>query len=260
MADEVKIEEPKPSIPIPDHKEALLFAENLHKSFKKKHVVKGVSIFIKPGEIVGLLGPNGAGKSTVFKMLIGIYKADKGSIFYDGDEITSLKMYERASYGLAYLPQEKSIFRGLTVRENILAVLEFVEPNYDKRMTRLKELLSELGLSALENNSSESLSGGERRRLEITRSLVTSPKLILLDEPFAAIDPLAVEEIKEIIIKLSNRGISTIITDHNVRETLSITNRSYIISNGEVLRHDTPQNLVKDPLVKKTYLGKSFSI
>ena len=248
------------NLPEPKPEETILSAINLHKSFGKKHVVKGVSLSIKAGEIVGLLGPNGAGKSTVFKMLIGIYKPDHGKILFENENITTKRIYERADIGMAYLPQEKSIFRGLTVKENILAVLEFVEPNYQMRMAKLEQLLEELGLTALANNSSESLSGGETRRLEITRSLVTQPKLILLDEPFAAIDPLAVEEIKEIILKLSAKGISTIITDHNVRETLSITHRSYIISNGTLLKHGYPKDLVQDPLVKKTYLGQNFSL
>lgn len=240
--------------------ETLLSALHLHKSFGKKHVIKGVSIYIKPGEIVGLLGPNGAGKSTVFKMLIGIYKPDIGKILFENQIITKKRIYERAEIGIAYLPQEKSIFRGLSVKDNILSVLEFVEPDYHKRMNKLEELLAELGLTALAENSSESLSGGETRRLEITRALVNEPKLILLDEPFAAIDPLAVEEIKEIVLKLSKKGISTIITDHNVRETLSITHRSYIISEGIVLKHGYPNDLVQDPLVKKTYLGQNFSL
>lgn len=250
---DIGLTEPKPE-------DTLLSAISLHKSFGKKHVVKGVSLSIKKGEIVGLLGPNGAGKSTVFKMLIGIYKPDLGKILFENQPITNNKIYERAEVGIAYLPQEKSIFRGLSVKENILAVLEFVEPDPQIRQTRLEELLNELGLTKLADNSSESLSGGETRRLEITRALVTEPKIILLDEPFAAIDPLAVEEIKEIILKLSKKGISTIITDHNVRETLSITQRSYIISNGTVLKHGYPADLVNDPLVKKTYLGQNFSL
>ena len=253
LLDNTNLPESKPE-------ETLLSAINLNKSFGKKHVVKGVSLSIKQGEIVGLLGPNGAGKSTVFKMLIGIYKPDKGNILFENQDITQKRIYERADIGMAYLPQEKSIFRGLSVKDNILAVLEFVEPDYQKRMTKLEELLAELGLTALAENSSESLSGGETRRLEITRALVTEPKLILLDEPFAAIDPLAVEEIKEIILKLSKKGISTIITDHNVRETLSITHRSYIISNGTLLKHGYPKDLVQDPLVKQTYLGQNFSL
>lgn len=253
---------PLDSTNLPEAKpeETLLSAVSLHKSFGKKHVVKGVSLYIKPGEIVGLLGPNGAGKSTVFKMLIGIYKPDHGKILFENQDITKKRIYERADIGMAYLPQEKSVFRGLSVKENILAVLEFVEPDYHTRMARLEELLAELGLTALADSSSESLSGGETRRLEITRALVTEPKIILLDEPFAAIDPLAVEEIKEIVLKLSRKGISTIITDHNVRETLSITHRSYIISNGTLLKHGHPNDLVQDPLVKQTYLGQNFSL
>jgi len=254
--------EPLDSSILPEAKpeETLLSAIHLHKSFGKKHVVKGVSLSVKPGEIVGLLGPNGAGKSTVFKMLIGIYKPDHGKILFENQNITKNKIYERAEIGIAYLPQEKSIFRGLSVKDNILAVLEFVEPDYNQRMVKLEELLNELGLTKSANNSSESLSGGETRRLEITRALVTQPKLILLDEPFAAIDPLAVDEIKEIIVKLSQKGISTVITDHNVRETLSITHRSYIISDGQLLKHGYPNDLVQDPLVKKAYLGQNFSL
>lgn len=247
------VEEPNPQ-------EALLAAISLHKSFGKKHVVKGVSLSVRKGEIIGLLGPNGAGKSTVFKMLIGIYKPNIGKILFENKPITKLKIYERAEIGIAYLPQEKSIFRGLSVKDNILAVLEFVESDPQIRQSRLEELLEELGLTKLADSPSESLSGGETRRLEITRALVNEPKIILLDEPFAAIDPLAVEEIKEIIIKLSQKGISTIITDHNVRETLSITQRSYIISNGMVLRHGKPADLVNDPLVKKNYLGQNFNL
>ncbi|PCJ63001.1 MAG: LPS export ABC transporter ATP-binding protein [Planctomycetota bacterium] len=246
--------------PEPSPKESLLYAENIHKAFKKKKAVQGISLAIKKGEIIGLLGPNGAGKSTFFKSLIGVLRPDKGKIMFKGEDITSYKMYERASIGIAYLPQEKSIFRGLTVKENILAILDFVEPDFHAKMNRLDELLEELNLTSLADNLSESLSGGETRRLEFTRSMVSNPEVFLLDEPFAAIDPIAVDEIKEIIVKLSKKEISTIITDHNVRETLSITDRSYIINEGKLLRHGKPDELINDPLVKQIYLGKSFNL
>ncbi len=240
--------------------DSLIYAQGLYKYFGKRNVVKGISLGVRKGEIVGLLGPNGAGKSTVFKMLIGVYRPDFGKIYFNNKNITKYKIYERADIGIAYLPQEKSVFRGLTVKENILAILEFVESNYQKRMAKLEELLAELDLTHLADQISENLSGGEARRLEITRALVIDPKVILLDEPFAAIDPLAVNEIKEIILKLCKKGISTIITDHNVRETLSITHRSYIISNGALLKHGSPQDLIQDKLVRQNYLGDNFNI
>lgn len=238
----------------------LLETVELVKIYGNRPVVNRVSFEVNPGEIVGLLGRNGAGKTTAFRMTIGLIKPDSGRIFFNGEDVTNLPMYMRARRGMGYLAQEPSVFRYLTVENNIMAVLEVRKMDYEARKKRCAELLNDMGLSKLAKNLAVSLSGGERRRLEIARALVTEPSLILLDEPFSGIDPIAVQEIRNIIKGLSDHGIGILITDHNVRETLSITSRSYIIDEGRVLKHGRPEELVNDPLVRKTYLGESFTM
>lgn len=235
-----------------------LEARGLTKSYKGRKVVDDVSVTVQRGEIVGLLGPNGAGKTTTFSMILGLTTPDTGQVFLDDAEITEDPMYLRARNGIAYLPQEPSIFRGLTVEENLLAILETIDVTPAERHQRLGALLAELQLTPLAKSRGYSLSGGERRRTEITRCLVVSPSFILLDEPFAGIDPLAVLEIKKIIKHLQARGIGVIITDHNVRETLHITDRAYIINDGKIFRAGKPQELADDLDVKKVYLGENF--
>ncbi|MBI2840504.1 MAG: LPS export ABC transporter ATP-binding protein [Acidobacteria bacterium] len=235
-----------------------LEARGLTKSYKGRKVVDEVSVTVQRGEIVGLLGPNGAGKTTTFSMILGLTTPDTGQVFLDDTEITEDPMYLRARNGIAYLPQEPSIFRGLTVEENLLAILETIDVTPAERHQRLGALLAELQLTPLAKSRGYSLSGGERRRTEITRCLVVSPSFILLDEPFAGIDPLAVLEIKKIIKHLQARGIGVIITDHNVRETLHITDRAYIINDGKIFRAGKPQELADDLDVKKVYLGENF--
>lgn len=235
-----------------------LEARGLTKSYKGRKVVDDVSVTVQRGEIVGLLGPNGAGKTTTFSMILGLTTPDTGQVFLDDTEITEDPMYLRARNGIAYLPQEPSIFRGLTVEENLLAILETIDVTPAERHQRLGALLAELQLTPLAKSRGYSLSGGERRRTEITRCLVVSPSFILLDEPFAGIDPLAVLEIKKIIKHLQARGIGVIITDHNVRETLHITDRAYIINDGKIFRAGKPQELADDLDVKKVYLGENF--
>ncbi len=235
-----------------------LEARGLTKSYKGRKVVDQVSVTVQRGEIVGLLGPNGAGKTTTFSMILGLTTPDTGQVFLDDTEITEDPMYLRARNGIAYLPQEPSIFRGLTVEENLLAILETIDVTPAERHQRLGALLAELQLTPLAKSRGYSLSGGERRRTEITRCLVVSPSFILLDEPFAGIDPLAVLEIKKIIKHLQARGIGVIITDHNVRETLHITDRAYIINDGKIFRAGKPQELADDLDVKKVYLGENF--
>jgi lipopolysaccharide export system ATP-binding protein len=239
---------------------SIIEAEGLTKSYKSREVVKGVTVKVKSGEVVGLLGPNGAGKTTTFYMVVGLARPDGGRVLLDGEDITNWPMYKRARRGIGYLPQEASVFRKLTVEENILAILETLELTADQRRERLGQLLAELGISHLAKNKAYSLSGGERRRLEITRSLVTSPAFILFDEPFAGIDPKAVEDIQNIIHKLKAKGIGILITDHSVREMLEITDRSYIIHQGEILVAGTPEKLVNNELVKEIYLGEKFSL
>jgi len=236
-----------------------LVAKDLTKIYKKRKVVNQVNLSISPGEVVGLLGPNGAGKTTTFYMIVGLVKPDGGEIFLDGENITELPMYLRARNGLNYLPQEPSVFRKLTVEENILAILETLDLQENERKERLQELLSELDLTTLAKHHAYSLSGGERRRVEITRALVTSPKYILLDEPFAGIDPLAVADIQKIIEKLKVKGIGVIISDHNVRETLSCCDRAYIVNEGTILVEGVPEEISQSELARKFYFGDSFN-
>ncbi len=236
-----------------------LIVHGVKKTFKKRTVVKGVSINLKRGESVGLLGPNGAGKTTVFYMITGLIKPDEGSVFIDGHDVTKLSMYRRARLGIGYLPQEASIFRGLSVEDNIMAVLEVTEPNKKERKRRLDELLDEFKIARLRKAPSIALSGGERRRCEIARSLATNPSYMLLDEPFAGIDPLAINDIRTLVRHLTDRGIGVLITDHNVRETLDLIDRAYIIYDGRVLMEGTPAEVVANEDVKRVYLGDMFS-
>ena len=232
--------------------------QGVEKSFAGRKVVRGVSLSLRRGEAVGLLGPNGAGKTTVFYMITGLIKADKGTIQFDGHEITHLPMYQRARLGIGYLPQEASIFRGLNVEDNIRAVLEVVEPNKKKREEELDKLLDEFNITRLRKTPSIALSGGERRRTEIARALATRPAYMLLDEPFAGIDPIAVGDIQQLVRHLTERGIGVLITDHNVRETLGLTDRAYIIYSGEVLREGRADDIINDPEVRRLYLGEQF--
>jgi lipopolysaccharide export system ATP-binding protein len=238
----------------------LLEINNLVKSYDGKKVVDGVCMKVKRGEVVGLLGPNGAGKTTTFYMIVGILKPDSGNIIFDGKDITKLAMYRRARSGIGYLSQEPSIFRKLTVEENIMAVLETLNLPRHVRLNRLKELLEELNISQLAKKKAYMLSGGERRRLEITRALVTNPLFILLDEPFSGIDPIAVADAQGIIGELKNKGLGILLTDHNVRETLEITNHSYIMAEGKVLISGTKEVLVNDPKARELYLGQKFKM
>jgi len=243
---------------------ALLEVRRLRKSFggfggKGRVVVDDVSFDVDRGEIVGLLGPNGAGKTTTFRMTIGLMKPDAGRVMFQDKDITNLPMYHRARLGLGYLSQESSIFRRLTVEQNIMAVLEAMNLSTKERKQRCRQLLSRLELAHLAKNRAETLSGGERRRLEITRALVTKPGLILLDEPFSGVDPIAVFEIRNIILRLKRQGIGILLTDHSVREVLSITDRSYIINNGKVLCGGSPEKIIADPRARKVYLGNTFS-
>ena len=235
-----------------------LVIENLKKTFKKRTVVLDVSLTIKSGEIVGLLGPNGAGKTTSFYMIVGLISADRGRISLDGVNISKMPVHSRAKLGLSYLPQESSIFRKMTVSENILAILELQELTREKMNKRLEELLQELGITHIRNNSAISLSGGERRRVEIARCLATNPAFILLDEPFAGIDPIAVIDIQKIIKYLAEQKIGILITDHNVRETLGICDRAYIVNQGKILASGLPKALANDQNVRDVYLGKDF--
>jgi lipopolysaccharide export system ATP-binding protein len=230
------------------------------KSFKKRTVVRGVSLDLSRGEAVGLLGPNGAGKTTVFYMITGLVPADEGSIKIDGRDVTKLPMYRRARLGIGYLPQEASIFRGLTVEENILAVLEMVEPNKKERQVQLDSLLDEFRITRLRKSPSMRLSGGERRRVEIARALASRPSFMLLDEPFAGIDPIAVGDIRALVRHLTERGIGVLITDHNVRETLDLVSRAYIIHDGTVLTHGTTNEIINNEDVRRVYLGDEFKI
>jgi lipopolysaccharide export system ATP-binding protein len=235
-----------------------LGAEGLSKAFSGRKVVNNVSIHVRRGEAVGLLGPNGAGKTTVFYMITGLIKADRGRIELDGQDVTGLPMYQRARLGVGYLPQEASIFRGLNVEENIRAVLEVTEPDRRRREADLNGLMEEFGITRLRKTPSIALSGGERRRVEIARALASRPSYMLLDEPFAGIDPKAVVEIQKLVRHLTNRGIGVLITDHNVRETLDLTDRSYIIYSGEVLMEGDKEEIVNDPEVRRLYLGEDF--
>jgi lipopolysaccharide export system ATP-binding protein len=235
-------------------------AVDLTKSFRKRRVVDGVELTVKAGEVVGLLGPNGAGKTTIFYMIIGLIRPEKGKIFLNQEDITDLPMYMRARKGIGYLPQESSVFRKLTVEENIMAILESLPLSGSEREERLVSLLNELGLGVIRNRKAYSLSGGERRRVEITRALVTSPMFILLDEPFAGIDPIAVTDIQNIIFQLKSKGIGIIMTDHNVRETLGICDRAYILNDGRILESGFPERIAKSRKARKIYLGDSFSL
>ena len=237
-----------------------LAVHSVEKSFGTRQVVRGVSIYVRRGEAVGLLGPNGAGKTTVFYMITGLIKADRGAIELDGHDVTKLPMYQRARLGIGYLPQEASIFRGLTVEQNIRAVLEVVEPSRKKREAELDSLLDEFNISRLRKSPSIALSGGERRRVEIARALATRPNYMLLDEPFAGIDPIAVGDIQDLVRHLTNRGIGVLITDHNVRETLGLTDRAYIVYAGEILTEGSPDEIVANPDVRRLYLGEEFRL
>ncbi len=237
-----------------------LVASGLGKRFKKRPVVRNVSISVKRGEAVGLLGPNGAGKTTTFYMIVGLIAPDSGNISLDGAEISSLPMYRRARLGIGYLPQEASVFRGLTVEQNIMAALDVVEPDRDRRESVLHSLLSEFGISHLRRTPALALSGGERRRVEIARALATAPNYILLDEPLAGIDPIAVGEIRDLVSHLKHRGLGVLITDHNVRETLEIIDRAYILYDGQVLMEGAPDAVVAHQDVRRVYLGEKFSL
>jgi lipopolysaccharide export system ATP-binding protein len=238
----------------------ILSTVDLTKSYKGRKVVDDINLRIAQGEVVGLLGPNGAGKTTTFYIIVGLTSPDAGQVLLDGVDISSLPMYLRARNGISYLPQEPSIFRKLTVEENILAVLETLPLTPSERRTRLEELIEELGLQQVRRNYGYLLSGGERRRVEIARSLVISPSFILLDEPFSGIDPLTVLDIQKIIVQLKEAGIGILVTDHNVRETLRVTDRAYIINNGRIFRAGTPEELGNDSEVKKVYLGDNFRL
>ncbi|MFM1773764.1 MAG: Lipopolysaccharide export system ATP-binding protein LptB [Acidobacteriota bacterium] len=239
---------------------SVLSIRNLRKSYEGHPVVKDVSLEIGPGEIVGLLGPNGAGKTTTFYMIVGIESPDEGSIFWNNIDISSLPMHKRAQLGIAYLPQESSIFRGLTVRENIMAIAELLTIQLYEQKLITDKLIESFRLSKVENVLGRQLSGGERRRCELARALVSNPKVMLLDEPFAGIDPKSIDEIHELIYDLKARGIGVLITDHNVRETLQIAERAYILVDGVIFRSGTPQEIAADPDIKKVYLGEGFSL
>ncbi len=238
--------------------EGWLTCYGVQKTYKKRMVVKGVSVAVRRGEAVGLLGPNGAGKTTTFYMITGLVPADAGKITIDGRDVTRLPMYRRARLGIGYLPQEASIFRGLTVEQNILAILELVEPSRKKRMEQLDSLLDEFNISRLRKSPSIALSGGERRRCEIARALASRPSYMLLDEPFAGIDPIAVGDIQQLVRHLTRRGIGVLITDHNVRETLSLVDRAYVIADGNVLTQGSPEEIISNEDVRRVYLGDMF--
>jgi lipopolysaccharide export system ATP-binding protein len=237
-----------------------LAAHGVEKSFGSRKVVKGATMYVRRGEAVGLLGPNGAGKTTIFYMITGLIRADKGRVELDGYDVTALPMYQRARLGVGYLPQEASIFRGLNVEDNIRAVLELVEPDSRRREADLDALLEEFSIARLRKTPAIALSGGERRRVEIARALATRPSYMLLDEPFAGIDPIAVGDIQQLVRHLTNRGIGVLITDHNVRETLGLTDRAYIIYSGEVLMEGRAQDIVNNPDVRRLYLGEEFRL
>jgi lipopolysaccharide export system ATP-binding protein len=243
-----------------NNNEHLLEIEKLAKSYDNKRVVDNVDMKIKRSEVIGLLGPNGAGKTTTFYMIVGMLKPDGGKIIFDGKDITRLAMYKRSRSGIGYLSQEPSVFRKLTVEENIMAILEAMDLPRSVRRKRLEELLNELHIVHLAKKKAYMLSGGERRRLEITRSLVTNPLFILLDEPFSGIDPIAVADAQEIIAELKQKGLGILLTDHNVRETLEITDRSYIMAEGKILISGTAQELINDPKAREIYLGEKFKL
>lgn len=234
--------------------------DNLVKQYKHRTVVNHVSINVKQGEIVGLLGPNGAGKTTSFYMIVGLIQPLEGKIFLNDTDITGMAMYKRAQMGIAYLPQEASVFRNLSVEDNIMAILQFTDMTKDEQKDRLEELISEFNMQKVRKNKGSNLSGGERRRCEIARCLASNPKFILLDEPFAGVDPIAVEDIQTIVAKLKDKNIGILITDHNVHETLSITDRAYLLFEGSVLKAGTAEELAADPQVRKVYLGSNFEL
>ncbi len=238
----------------------ILRADSLVKKYKKRRVVKGVSVEVNQGEIVGLLGPNGAGKTTSFYMIVGLIKPNEGRIFLDGNDITSLPMYKRARLGVGYLAQEPSVFRTLTVEENILAPLQLTKLSKKEQQAKVEELIEEFSLGHVRKNQGMLLSGGERRRTEIARALAVDPKFVLLDEPFAGVDPIAVEEIQSIVAKLKEKNIGILITDHNVNETLSITDRAYLLFEGNILKQGTAEDLAADEQVRKVYLGSHFEL
>ena len=238
----------------------ILKADNLMKSYSGKKVVKDISLQLKQGEIVGLLGPNGAGKTTSFYMIVGLIKPNSGKIYLDQEEITKFPMYKRAQYGIGYLAQEASVFRKMSVENNILSVLQLTKLSKKDQNKKMESLLDEFGLTHIRKNRGDLLSGGERRRTEIARALATDPNFILLDEPFAGVDPLAVEDIQKIITKLTEKNIGILITDHNVRETLAITDRTYLMFEGNILKDGKPEELADDETVRKVYLGQNFEL
>jgi lipopolysaccharide export system ATP-binding protein len=252
--------DPSPATTPGPHSDFLLSTHGLLKIYDERTVVNGVDITVRPGEIVGLLGPNGAGKTTTFYMIVGLVPPNGGKVFFDGQDATTLAMYKRARLGMGYLPQEESIFRKLTVEENIMGVMETMDLPKAEKKERLDGLLERFGIAHLRRNHAITLSGGEKRRLTIARSLVTEPSLLMLDEPFSGVDPIAVSEIQEIVKSLSEAGLAILITDHNVRETLSIVDRAYMIYEGRVRREGTRDFLVNDPLSRQLYLGESFSM
>jgi lipopolysaccharide export system ATP-binding protein len=235
-----------------------LYTQNIRKTYKGRPVVNGVSVEVEQGEIVGLLGPNGAGKTTSFYMMVGLVRPDEGNVFLDDLELTKLPMYKRAQLGIGYLPQEVSVFRKLSVEDNIMAILEMTDMTKTERQEKLETLLEEFSLTHVRKNLGNRLSGGEKRRTEIARALATNPKFVLLDEPFAGVDPIAVEDIQSIISALKKRNIGILITDHNVQETLSITDRAYLLFEGSILKSGTAEELASDETVRKVYLGQNF--
>lgn len=237
-----------------------LYTENIAKSYKGRKVVKGVSVSVSQGEIVGLLGPNGAGKTTSFYMMVGLVNPEEGKVFLDDKDITGYPMYKRSQLGIGYLPQEVSVFRKLSVEDNIMAILEMTKLSKEERTDKQETLLNEFGLQHVRKNMGGSLSGGEKRRTEIARALATDPKFVLLDEPFAGVDPIAVEDIQSIVADLKNRNIGILITDHNVQETLSITDRAYLLFEGSILKAGTAEELAADEQVRKVYLGQNFEL
>jgi lipopolysaccharide export system ATP-binding protein len=256
MAPRRKVFEPPQQVNVQDGLQATMLA----KSYRKRPVVRDVSVSVRRGEAVGLLGPNGAGKTTVFYMITGLVAADRGTISLDGADITHLPMYQRARLGIGYLPQESSVFRGLTVEENLRSVLELHESDKVARASQLRELLDEFHISHLRHSPAVALSGGERRRVEIARALAAKPEFMLLDEPFAGIDPIAIGDIRKLVRQLTDRGIGVLITDHNVRETLGLIDRALIIHEGHVLTEGRPEDIVNDPDVRRYYLGDNFSL
>ncbi|GGW78889.1 LPS export ABC transporter ATP-binding protein [Salegentibacter mishustinae] len=237
-----------------------LRAENLVKAYKGKKVVKGISLEVNQGEIVGLLGPNGAGKTTSFYMIVGLIKPNSGKIVLDQENITKFPMYKRAQYGIGYLAQEASVFRKLSIEDNIMSVLELTDLSKEERHEKMETLIEEFGLGHIRKNRGDLLSGGERRRTEIARALATDPSFILLDEPFAGVDPVAVEDIQRIVAQLKDKNIGILITDHNVQETLAITDRTYLMFEGSILKHGQPEELAEDEMVRKVYLGQNFEL